>query len=102
MTNKQWFEKFRDDIYGKKDGLFDRQGNNISNQVENFICILLEEREAEIRKETLEAVIPKKEDSVDIPENQGESLVLFRNNGWNSCRQSIMDQAKSLYNINLE
>ena len=35
-TNK-WIEKFRDEIYGKDDALFNRAGNNVSTQVENLL-----------------------------------------------------------------
>ena len=37
MNKEDIIKEFRDDIYGEDDALFDRAGNNISTQVENWI-----------------------------------------------------------------
>lgn len=34
---KKILEEFRNKIYGKEDALFDRVGNNVSRQVENYL-----------------------------------------------------------------
>jgi AAA+ ATPase superfamily predicted ATPase len=49
-TNKI-LEEFRGTIYGADDALFDREGNNVSRQVENFILKALEKQKSEILKE---------------------------------------------------
>ena len=45
-------EKFKNEIYGENDALFDRNGNNVSHQVEYFLNSTI----TRIAEETLEAV----------------------------------------------
>ena len=56
-----WEKQFRDEIYGKDDALFDRNGNNVSQQVENSIQDLLDKQREEI-KEKIEKKLLKKID----------------------------------------
>jgi hypothetical protein len=37
MDKEEMLEEFRDEIYGDDDALFDREGNNVSRQVENWL-----------------------------------------------------------------
>jgi hypothetical protein len=52
MSNyiEEKLKEFRDEIYGENDALFDRKGNNVSQQVENFILQALQEQEERIIK----------------------------------------------------
>lgn len=97
MNNKQWEdefdEKFTDYLKPISIGQYDKKGANIGflnskEVIKNFISALLEKREAEIRKETILAVLFDKDKLNTL--------------SWNNYRQSIIDKAKSLYNINLE
>jgi Na+-translocating ferredoxin:NAD+ oxidoreductase RnfG subunit len=58
--------------------------------IKQFIQSLLSQREAEIRKETIEAVLP-----------EGMSNAEMYGFNYNDCRQSIIDKAKEKFNINL-
>jgi len=51
MNKEDIIKEFRDDIYGEDDALFDRAGNNISTQVENWIISKLETHD--MKKETI-------------------------------------------------
>lgn len=53
MSNyiEEKLKEFRDEIYGENDALFDRKGNNVSQQVENFILQALQEQEERIKQE---------------------------------------------------
>ena len=62
-------KEFRDEIYGENDALFDRKGNNVSQQVENFILQALQEQEERIKQEILQIVIE------DVPHKYQERLL---------------------------
>lgn len=54
MNNKKILEEFRNKIYGKEDALFDRSGNNVSLQVENFLKKALQQKERECQSKIKE------------------------------------------------
>ena len=43
-------KEFRNEFYKKDDALFDRAGNNVSQQVEDFIAKKLQQAEQEIKR----------------------------------------------------
>lgn len=45
MNHKDVLKEFRDEIYGENDALFDREGNNVSRQVENIFIQKLQQTE---------------------------------------------------------
>lgn len=45
--NKDWRDNFYEEFYKKDDGLFDRNGNNVSRQMENFISTALSKQKSE-------------------------------------------------------
>ena len=55
-TIQKEIERFRDDIYKDNDALFDRNGNNVSRQVENWIKNSLTKIHKQTRKEVIEAL----------------------------------------------
>ena len=92
MNNKQSWEEEFICIYCKISSDEDEENCECDcHKRIKLVKSLLAEREAEIRKETILAVLPEEEccggDYWD---------------GFNKCRQSIIEKAKSLYNINLE
>ena len=50
-TIEKILEQFRDEIYGKDDALFDKESNNVSRQVENFLYQALSQQKQEIAEE---------------------------------------------------
>ena len=62
-------KEFRDEVYGENDALFNRKGNNVSQQVENFILQALQEQEERIKQEILQIVIE------DVPHKYQERLL---------------------------
>lgn len=58
MSNyiEEKLKEFRDEVYGENDALFDRKGNNVSQQVENFILQALQEQEERIKQEVREKI----------------------------------------------
>ena len=52
QIKKEMLEEFRNNTYGKNDALFDRSGNNVSRQVEDFLLQLIDTT----IKQTLEGV----------------------------------------------
>ena len=57
-------EEFRNKIYREEDALFDRRGNNVSLEVENFIKQKLIETQQKTKQEIIEKI-----EGFKIPEN---------------------------------
>jgi hypothetical protein len=83
MNNKQWEDRF-DEEFETKIG-----SKKTCDDIKNFIS----QREAEIRKETIKAVLPEEKDMPVADEN------FFI--GYNTCRELIKDKAKSKFNITI-
>ncbi len=52
----EWKEKFSKQIYGEDDALFDRAGNNVSQQVENCVQSLIDASYKRGKMEVLESL----------------------------------------------
>ena len=65
MTKKnieeEILEEFKNEIYGEDDALFDRNGNNVSQQVENIIKQALSRHRQHILEEILKFVKERKQ-----------------------------------------
>lgn len=60
MTTQETIEEFRDEFYKEDDALFDRAGNNVSRQLENFlISALSQQQELILLKGTPEILISR-------------------------------------------
>jgi hypothetical protein len=100
MNNKQWEEEFKNLIES-----YSRSIPNFGVQlalevvfltdVKNFIQSLLNKREAEIRKETILAVLPEREIYRFIRDRERSEEIEYKN----QIRQSIIDKAKEKFNI---
>ena len=49
-NNEKWEKEFEEEFYKKDDAIFDRQGNNISRQVKQFLIQKLNEQAEEFKK----------------------------------------------------
>ena len=96
MPKQSWEEEFDEKFPNLYDGCDGREGYdaNVKNYVIDFIKSLLSQREAEIRKETILAVLPYQQKHTKGKEQYEK--------GWDGCIEEIENNAKSLYNINLE
>lgn len=56
---KEILENFRNEIYREDDALFDKSGNNISRQIENFLDHTIDRVREEEREKIKEAIATK-------------------------------------------
>jgi hypothetical protein len=92
MYNKRWEEGFNEQFsYCFNVGVV--PDDMTMERIKNFISALLEQKETEIRKETIKAV---------LPEEWNGLITSFLNAGFNECRQQIIKATKEKYNIDLE
>jgi hypothetical protein len=96
MNNKQWEEEFYQK-FGHIQIIKDDKNGNSYDRITDFISALLKEREAEIRKEAIEAVLPMEVFQYD-PSDKIENGT---QQGYNTCRRVMIRNAKEKFNINL-
>jgi hypothetical protein len=83
MNNKQWKQKFRDILFHTPVTYL---------ELEDFISALLNQREAEIRKETILAVLDYIEENIDLCECSSKDRCEYRRKHRFQIRQSFKEK----------